>query len=53
MGALWVAKSLRFFRQKSTVNLEIFMRILFLRIALKDIFATLDIRDLCMVYVYQ
>ena len=30
---------------KGTVNLEIFARILFLQIALKDIFGTLKIRD--------
>ena len=35
------------------VNSEIFARILFSRIALKDIFATLKIRDLGMIYVYQ
>ena len=35
----------------STVNLEIFARILFSRIAFKDIFATLEIRDLGMIYV--
>ena len=37
----------------NTVNSEIFARILFLRIALKDIFPTLEIRDLGMIYVYQ
>ena len=36
-----------------TVNLEIFVRILFSGIALKDIFATLEIRNLGMIYVYQ
>ena len=36
-----------------TVNLEMFVRILFSRIALKDIFATLKIRDLGMINVYK
>ena len=36
-----------------TVNSEIFVRILFSRIAFKDIFATLEICDLGMIYVYQ
>ena len=36
-----------------TVILEIFARIVFSRIALKDIFATLEIRDLGIIYVYQ
>ena len=36
-----------------TVNAEIFARILFSRIVLKDIFATLEIRDFGMIYVYQ
>ena len=35
-----------------TVNSEIFARILFSLIALKDIFATLKIRDMCMIYLY-
>ena len=37
----------------TTVNSDIFARILFSQIALKDIFATLEIRDLGMIYVYQ
>ena len=36
-----------------TVNSEIFATILFSRIALKDIFATLEIRESGMIYVYQ
>ena len=36
-----------------TVNSEIFARILFSRMALKEVFATLKIRDLGMIYVYQ
>ena len=40
-------------RDYNTVNSEIFARILFSRITLKDIFATLEICDLCMIYVYQ
>ena len=36
-----------------TVNSEILVKILFSRIALKDIFAMLEIRHLCMIYVYQ
>ena len=36
-----------------TVNSKIFARILFSRIALKDILVTLEIRDLGMIYVYQ
>ena len=35
----------------NTVNSEIFARILFSRIALKGIFATLEIRDLGMIYI--
>ena len=35
-----------------TVNSEIFARILFSRIALKDIFATLKIRDWGILYLY-
>ena len=35
-----------------TVNPEIFARILMSRIALKDIFVTLKIRDLDMLYIY-
>ena len=35
----------RYVHQALTVNLEIFATILFLRIALKDIFVTLKIRD--------
>ena len=42
IGGLWV-----------TVNLEIFARILFSRIALKHIFATLKIRDKGVIYLYQ
>ena len=38
---------------KNTVNSEIFARILFSRIALKCIFATLEIRDLGMIYLSQ
>ena len=37
----------------NTVNSEIFARILFSRIALKGIFATLKIRDLGILYLYQ
>ena len=37
----------------TTVNLEIFVRILFSRIALKDIFATLNIRNWSMIFLYQ
>ena len=37
----------------ATVNLEIFARILFLRIALKDIFEKLKIRDFDMIYLHQ
>ena len=37
----------------TAVNPEIFARILFSRIALKDIFATLKIRDKGMIYLYQ
>ena len=36
-----------------TVNLEIFARMLFSREALKDIFATLIIRDYGMIYLHQ
>ena len=36
-----------------TVNSEIFLRILFSRVALKDIFATVKIRDLGMIHLYQ
>ena len=36
-----------------TVNSEIFAKILFSRIALKDIFATFKIRDQVMIYLYQ
>ena len=36
-----------------TVNPEIFARILFSRIALKVIFAALQIRDKGMIYLYQ
>ena len=36
-----------------TVNPEIFARILFSPIALKDIFATLKIRYYGMIYLYQ
>ena len=38
---------------KSTVNSEIFARILFWLIALKDIFAVLEICDLVKINVYQ
>ena len=37
----------------NTVNSEIVARILFSRIALKDVFVTLEIWDFGMVYVYQ
>ena len=40
-------------RHVGTVSSEIFARILLSRIALKDIFATLEIRDLSMIYVYK
>ena len=36
-----------------TLNSEIFVRILFLGIALKDIYATFKICDLDMVYLHQ
>ena len=36
-----------------TVNSEIFARVLFSRIALKDIFAKLQIRDFGMIKLYQ
>ena len=36
-----------------TVNRENFARILFSRYALKDMFATLKIRDYVMIYLYQ
>ena len=36
-----------------TVNSEIFARVLFSRIALKHIFATLEIRDNSVIYLYQ
>ena len=35
-----------------TVNLENFKKILFMRIALKDLFATLEIHDWCMIKPY-
>ena len=38
---------------ETTVISEIFARILFTLIALKNIFATLEIRELGMIYVYQ
>ena len=41
------------FIDKITVNLEIFMRILFSQIALKDIFATFKICDLDMINIHQ
>ena len=41
------------FKPRLTVNPEIFERILFSRIALKDIFATPKIRDEGMFYLYQ
>ena len=37
----------------NTVNTEIFARILFSRIAFKDIFATLKICDKVMIYLHQ
>ena len=40
-------------QQKSTVNPEIFARILFSRMALYDIFAKFKIRDYDMIYQYQ
>ena len=39
--------------QTITVNLEIFARILFSRIALKGIFAILEICDMGLIYLYQ
>ena len=36
-----------------TANSKISVRIFFSRITLKDIFATLKIRNLCMMYLYQ
>ena len=39
--------------RRTTVNSEIFARILFSRIALKDIFATYKIRDHDMIYLHQ
>ena len=39
--------------KQNTVNSEIFARILFSRIVLKDIFAKLKIRDQGMIYIYQ
>ena len=36
-----------------TVDSETFAVMLFSRIALKDIFATLKIRDLGLIYLYQ
>ena len=41
------------FTVTNTVNMEIFARILFLRIALKEIFAMLKIRDFGMIYLHQ
>ena len=38
---------------KGTVNLDIFARILFSQIALKDIFVALNIHELGMIYLYQ
>ena len=38
---------------KHTVNLEIFARILFSRIALKHMFSTLKICDKGVIYLYQ
>ena len=38
---------------KPTVNPENFARLLFSRMALKDIFATFKIRDLAKIYQYQ
>ena len=37
----------------STVNSEIFARILFSRNALKDLFVMPKVRDLGMIYMYQ
>ena len=48
-----VKKSVGSFEHTTTVNSEIFGRILFLRIALKDIFATFKNRDQGVVYIYQ
>ena len=39
--------------RKHTVNSEIFARILFSRIALKDIFAMVKIRDFDMIYLHR
>ena len=39
--------------KSSTVNSEIFSGILFLQIALQDLFSTLKIRDYGMIYLYQ
>ena len=39
--------------EEGTVNSEIFVRILFSRIALKDISALLKFRDLSMICLYQ
>ena len=41
------------FIEINTVNSEIFLRVLFLGIALKDKFATLKIRDYGMIYLHQ
>ena len=46
-------KALVSYMVPTTVNLEIFARILFLRIALKHIFATLKIRDKGVIYLYK
>ena len=40
-------------KHANSVNSEIFARVLFSRIALKDIFTTLKIRDQGMVYLNQ
>ena len=39
--------------KRGAVNSEIFARILFSRISLKGIFATIEIRDLGIIYLYQ
>ena len=46
-------KTSSWYTHTGTVNSETFVRILFLKIALQDIFATLKIRDLGMIYLQQ
>ena len=45
--------AVRLYHEIDTVNPEMFARILFLRMALKDIFATFKIRDHGMIYQYR